>query len=70
MISHALEDGQRIGPRSGAGLSLLFLDEADHRALEEMHGQILEGTSSGKGSSATVRRRGGPRRLTLTQPGA
>ena len=70
-LPHALEDGERIGLDLAWSLSLLLLDEADHRALEKMDGQILEGHVLGQGQLGhrpPVEE--GLLRLPLAQPGA
>src|SRR5438093_389922 len=70
-LPHALEDGERIGLDLAWSLSLLLLDEADHRALEKMDGQILEGHVLGQGQLGhrpAVEK--GLLRLPLAQPGA
>src|SRR5215467_10828387 len=52
-VAQALDHGERVGLDLAGSLTLLLLDETGHGALEEMDGQILQGTSSGGGSSAT-----------------
>src|SRR6266536_1185676 len=70
-LAHALEDGKRIGFDLTWSLSFLLIDEAEHGALQEVDGEILERHILGQrelGHRAPVEE--GLLRLALAQPGA